>query len=485
MPLEALIPLLIWFARPGGFRFGYWDNGGWSALGWGGYLLLMLGTIWGLRRLAVARTRQWTTRSWVPSAVAFGRWQRLGMAIVICGHGAMVCLGPLGSQLEGVTAGWKIGSGGELELVKTLVSALPAYAAMMGLWWAAYPVSLAARESAALDALEADLPVRFPPSAGAMIAMMARMRLGLVVAQWVLLAVIGDGLSSLFKSVGRPLDEVSRVGVLIGSVMGVALLSPLVVRFVLPTRRLPDGKLRERLAALTSAAGVRLGGIFIWDTQGTSANAMVSGFVWPLRYVFLSDHLLETFTDEQIEAVMAHELGHVRGRHVMWFAVLMTGMSMALQLFEPWVGSTPYPLESMVPGGMGGGVAASWWWALAASAVAVGGGVGILLAGFIPLSRAFEGQADLDGARLVSGGSLKEDGAAQMAGALLRVAQVNGIPPEAENLTHGSIMTRMARVTRRSASVGAAEGFDRQLRLVKVGLMLGWVGAMVALVRQH
>ncbi len=471
MPLDALLPLMIWFIRPAGMASGYWQRPLAAALAWAAYVLLLVGIVGGLRLLAENRSRRWTTRSWVHSAVAFGRWQRASLVALLGVHAAMVWFGPLGTELENVTAHWSIGSGGELELFKTLAAAIPAFVGMMGLWWAGHPVSVAARESAALDALEADLPLRIPPTAWAMVAMMARMRLGLALTQWLLLAIVGDGLATLCRLAGRPMDEATRAITLLGSVGAVALLSPLIVRWVLPTRPLPNGPLRHRLESLQSGARVRLGGIFIWNTHGTSANAMVSGFVWPLRYVFLSDHLLETFTDEQIEAVMAHELGHVRGLHMVWFVVLLTGVSMVLQILEPLFnrfGQNP------------AGSPAAEWVVLLTSGVAVAGGLAVLLAAFIPLSRAFEGQADLDGARLVSGGDVSSEGAARMAGALLRVAHVNGIPPEAGNLTHGSIAMRMARVMRCGGTPDSARNFDRRVLGVKLVIACVWTAGLIA-----
>jgi len=47
-------------------------------------------------------------------------------------------------------------------------------------------------------------------------------------------------------------------------------------------------------------------------------NAAVMGFIPRFRYVLLSDLLLETMTDEQVEAIFAHELGHVMHRHLFW-----------------------------------------------------------------------------------------------------------------------------------------------------------------------
>ena len=63
--------------------------------------------------------------------------------------------------------------------------------------------------------------------------------------------------------------------------------------------------------------------ILLWKTEYNMGNAAVMGFVPRLRYILMSDLLLETMTDEQIEAVFAHELGHVVHRHMSWYVVFM------------------------------------------------------------------------------------------------------------------------------------------------------------------
>ena len=59
------------------------------------------------------------------------------------------------------------------------------------------------------------------------------------------------------------------------------------------------------------------------------ANAAVIGLLPGWRYVLLSDRLIETMTDAEIEAVFAHELGHIVHNHMAWlvvfFAILILG----------------------------------------------------------------------------------------------------------------------------------------------------------------
>ncbi len=80
---------------------------------------------------------------------------------------------------------------------------------------------------------------------------------------------------------------------------------------------LADASLRERIEALMARCGFRASGLFVMDGSKRSAhgNAYFTGFGQAKRIVFF-DTLLEKLAPEEIEAVLAHELGHYRLRHV-------------------------------------------------------------------------------------------------------------------------------------------------------------------------
>jgi STE24 endopeptidase len=74
---------------------------------------------------------------------------------------------------------------------------------------------------------------------------------------------------------------------------------------------LPDGLLLTRLLALARRVGVPVSGVFVVDQSRKSrtANAAVTG-LGRTRRILLFDTLLDEFTPEEVEAVLAHELAH-------------------------------------------------------------------------------------------------------------------------------------------------------------------------------
>ena len=102
-------------------------------------------------------------------------------------------------------------------------------------------------------------------------------------------------------------------------------LFPVLLRYVWQTRPLEPGPLRNRLEAAAARHGFRMREILVWQTNSMVVNAAVAGFLPRLRYVFLTDGLLEWLTDEEIEAVFGHELGHVRHHHLLLRVAAMFG----------------------------------------------------------------------------------------------------------------------------------------------------------------
>ncbi|GMU50573.1 MAG: peptidase M48 [Candidatus Desulfobacillus denitrificans] len=80
---------------------------------------------------------------------------------------------------------------------------------------------------------------------------------------------------------------------------------------------LADESLRSRIEALLARCGFRSSGLFVMDGSKRSShgNAYFTGFGAARRIVFF-DTLLEKLAPAEIEAVLAHELGHYKRRHV-------------------------------------------------------------------------------------------------------------------------------------------------------------------------
>ncbi|MDO9579434.1 MAG: M48 family metallopeptidase [Bacteroidales bacterium] len=97
---------------------------------------------------------------------------------------------------------------------------------------------------------------------------------------------------------------------------------------------LQDGSLRTEIERFALKTGFKLKNIYIIDgsKRSTKANAYFSGF-GPKKRIVLYDTLQKEFTEEEIVAVLAHEIGHYKKKHVLvtlLSSVILTGFMLFL-----------------------------------------------------------------------------------------------------------------------------------------------------------
>ncbi len=124
------------------------------------------------------------------------------------------------------------------------------------------------------------------------------------------------------------------------------LLLPLFYRL----KPLDRQTLRERLVALADRAGARVLGVYEWGLgdKTKKANAALAG-IGSTRRILVSDTMLAEYSDEEIELVLAHEVGHhVHGD--IWKGLALEG---ALLVCSFWLGARLLAAAA-VPLGFGG-----------------------------------------------------------------------------------------------------------------------------------
>jgi STE24 endopeptidase len=249
------------------------------------------------------------------------------------------------------------------------------------------------------------------------------------------------------------------------------LIFPLTLRAAWATTPLPAGELRSRHETLAARCHARLSDIRVLSTSGGAANAAVAGPLRNLRYVFLTDTLLAQLTDDEIEAVFAHELGHVRHRHLalrlaVGFAPCATWLAARDWLLAQ---AAAFPIAGIEPGeAVRAALGANPvdWCALALIVVAT-------ICGFVWCSRRWEHEADLFACRLLSRRETTSDptgvwphGFGRFAVALQRLAAVNGQATDRGGWQHASLERRIDFLRRAAAWPELADRYALTTRLV-------------------
>jgi len=113
---------------------------------------------------------------------------------------------------------------------------------------------------------------------------------------------------------------------------------------------LQEGELKTAIQALAARAGFKLSDVYVMDgsKRSTKANAYFSG-LGPRKKIILYDTLLEKLTPREVTAVLAHEIGHYRKRHIykglvlsllqLFIMIYLLGKALTLPQFSQALGA--------------------------------------------------------------------------------------------------------------------------------------------------
>ena len=227
--------------------------------------------------------------------------------------------------------------------------------------------------------------------------------------------------------------------------------APLLLSLIWRTTPLTDANLRNRLHRLALQDNIKYKDIVIWQTESV-ANAAVAGIAPWSRQIFLTKALLKHFSDDEIEAIVAHEFGHVRYKHILTYLMFLIAYSLSYAIYYIYIGQ---PLESVI------------------STSALLPAIGLVffifpyfVIIFRALSRRFEHQADLYAVTLTG-----KSESLQLA--LVRLAYINYMPRSVQRLfelfqTHPSVDRRIKFIERFEGGDPSAVRYQNYLLEVKL-----------------
>ena len=218
-------------------------------------------------------------------------------------------------------------------------------------------------------------------------------------------------------------------------------------------------------------------------------NGAVIGLLPSMRYVLLTDELLERLPSGQIRAVVAHEAGHLRHRHLPWTILSLFALVGTIGVIVEW------SLDALLPGLIE-------WSGKPVRMIGMIEAIGVMIVlvltflGFGWVSRRFELQADASAARdLTVRGGLGEDVAARegrldqqaaalMCAALDSVTTINGVDPDRRTWRHGSIRWRQNRLRSLVGTRLEALSIDHDVRRVKFAMIMSLIFLGIVWIQQ-
>jgi Zn-dependent protease with chaperone function len=276
----------------------------------------------------------------------------------------------------------------------TLLQGIPAIALFLAylstVWYYACPAYLSifqarlSRRSFMISNIKFNLPTLFP---------------------WMILTFIYD-LITYFQWSGpggfmdRPLGQMLFFAVFLCILV---IFIPSLIQFWWECKSFEPSEKVDQLRQFLKEMGFKYAGLFRWSIfEGRMLTAAIMGFLPRLRYILVTDSLMETLSVEELKAVLAHEVGHAKYKHLAFYVIFLIGYMFLsyglIDVFTVLLASSPYFIKTV---GEGLNTVNTFYMALS---------VPILLSMFIYFRfilgffmRNFERQADLYSAVVMGG----------------------------------------------------------------------------------
>ncbi len=149
-----------------------------------------------------------------------------------------------------------------------------------------------------------------------------------VLLPWLTLSGIADLIKALpFEWPGRFLETThGEVAYFLIFLFAVAIIGPLMIQKFWRCKPIESGEHRKRIENLCQKADLAFADILYWPIfGGKMITAGVMGLIRKFRYILVTPSLLRLLEPEEIDAVIAHEIGHVKRKHLVFYLLFLVG----------------------------------------------------------------------------------------------------------------------------------------------------------------
>lgn len=156
---------------------------------------------------------------------------------------------------------------------------------------------------------------------------------------WFCLSLIADILALLPWQPAKDFLEtpVGEIGYIALFLVAISIFGPVLIKKLWGCKPLEHGDARTRIESVCKKAGLKYSDILKWELfGGTMITAGVMGLVGRFRYILVTPALLHSLDDDELDAVMLHEIGHVQKYHMLFYLFFFAGfIACNFVFFEP------------------------------------------------------------------------------------------------------------------------------------------------------
>ena len=149
-----------------------------------------------------------------------------------------------------------------------------------------------------------------------------------VLIPWLILSGLADIINLLpFESLKQfLLTTEGQIFYFLVFLMGIAVLGPAMIQMSWRCKPLEGGFFRYRIESLCNRAGIAYSDIlYLPIFGGQMITAGVMGLIKRFRYILVTEGLLRHLEPDEIDAVIAHEIGHVKKQHLLFYLFFFVG----------------------------------------------------------------------------------------------------------------------------------------------------------------
>lgn len=293
---------------------------------------------------------------------------------------------------------------------------------------------------------------------------------------WFLLSITADIIQILpfdgpREFLATPAGEIIYVLLFL---FAVASFGPVMIQKLWGCSSLEQGPIRDRIEALCRSARLGYADILKWELFGGSMiTAGVMGLVARFRYILVTPALVTLLSPHEIDAVIAHEIGHVKHRHIHFYLLFFAGYIVCVYaLFDPLF-MLIYYLKPMSSAASFVGIGQETGSTLVFSLVLILLFLLYFRFGFGFFMRNFERQADTHVYSLLGG-----------AGALIntfyKISRFSRTSPDRPNWHHFSITERIRFLERCEENPALVGRHNRKIRRMVLGYLVAIVLMAIA-----
>lgn len=144
-----------------------------------------------------------------------------------------------------------------------------------------------------------------------------------ILIPWLLISIAAD-LLDFIKAPAFLTSDFAQLGLICIALFGFVLFGPWLIIRLWGCKPLPQDFIKNELQRFCDEHDFKTGGLLLWPLFGTEIlTAGVVGILPGLRYILITSGLLRTLDLGELKAVIAHEMGHVRKKHLLLFVMLL------------------------------------------------------------------------------------------------------------------------------------------------------------------